>query len=231
MHADVSRDEPWLQAGYSEASHRLRLRQVAPLLSEALSAVAVRNVLDVGANSGWFFEQLAIPAYTKRSNPAATARCVGVECRESLLQHSENRYDLRICARGEALPFEDQSFDLCTLFDMLSTADNKQEVIDEAWRVLAPGGVLFIESVLQLPLVYHILRDTSHLLKRRRRFKSYLRLLLWRLFGSRRTDVVYPTFTELQALCHKGVERKIYRRKTLGLFPSASAMIVLRKPI
>ena len=37
------------------------------------------------------------------------------------------------------LPF-DQAFDLITTFDVLEHIDNDQEVIDETWRALRPGG-------------------------------------------------------------------------------------------
>jgi SAM-dependent methyltransferase len=43
---------------------------------------------------------------------------------------------------GEALPFEAESFDLITMYDVLEHVVSPRATIDECWRVLRPGGRL-----------------------------------------------------------------------------------------
>ncbi len=45
-----------------------------------------------------------------------------------------------LCASGDALPFPDQSFDYVYSFGVLHHAPDTQRCIDEAYRVLKPGG-------------------------------------------------------------------------------------------
>jgi SAM-dependent methyltransferase len=51
-----------------------------------------------------------------------------------------------VCGDATDLPFENQSFDAVTMFDLLEHVPDDQKAISEAWRVLRPGGFLLIST-------------------------------------------------------------------------------------
>ncbi|NJM70776.1 MAG: class I SAM-dependent methyltransferase [Scytonema sp. RU_4_4] len=51
-----------------------------------------------------------------------------------------------VCADATALPFENQSFDAVTMFDLLEHVPDDKKAISEALRVLRPGGFLLIST-------------------------------------------------------------------------------------
>jgi SAM-dependent methyltransferase len=51
---------------------------------------------------------------------------------------------------GHELPFEDATFDLVTIVDVLHHADNPTDVVREALRVLTPGGCVVVKDHLRL---------------------------------------------------------------------------------
>ena len=69
---------------------------------------------------------------------------------------ADSRYlgDARLSAvaRGEELPFRSRSFDTVLGLSMLTYLPEPVRMIDEAWRVLRPGGVLVLEFTQTAPL-------------------------------------------------------------------------------
>jgi ubiquinone/menaquinone biosynthesis C-methylase UbiE len=57
-----------------------------------------------------------------------------------------------LCADATALPFEDNSFDAITMFDLLEHVPDDAKAIAEAKRVLRPGGYLLVSTPHQLAL-------------------------------------------------------------------------------
>jgi SAM-dependent methyltransferase len=51
-----------------------------------------------------------------------------------------------VCGDATDLPFENQSFDAITMFDLLEHVPDDKKAISEALRVLRPGGFLFIST-------------------------------------------------------------------------------------
>lgn len=51
-----------------------------------------------------------------------------------------------ICGDATALPFENQSFDAVTMFDLLEHVPDDRKAISEALRVLRPGGFILIST-------------------------------------------------------------------------------------
>lgn len=47
-------------------------------------------------------------------------------------------------AKGEQLPFEDETFDAVLSFDVFEHVENVQNTLNECWRVLKPNGKLFV---------------------------------------------------------------------------------------
>jgi len=95
----------------------------------------VPRALDVGCGAGGFATRLGrvaddVVAVDRAPEPLAT-------CAERGLR-SVVRCDAR------ALPFDDASFDLVTLFDVLEHVRDERAALAETRRVLRPGGRLFV---------------------------------------------------------------------------------------
>ncbi len=58
-----------------------------------------------------------------------------------------------LLAKGEALPFADGAFGLCTFFDVLEHIDDEDAFLKEVRRVLQPGGFVLL-SVPAYPLLW-----------------------------------------------------------------------------
>ena len=60
-------------------------------------------------------------------------------------------------AKGESLPFENDSFDAILTFDVLEHVQDLGKTLDECWRVLKPGGKMFLvfPSYFQ-PIEHHL---------------------------------------------------------------------------
>jgi ubiquinone/menaquinone biosynthesis C-methylase UbiE len=96
-------------------------------------------VLDVGCGTGNLCQML------RQSHVEA----FGLDPSPSMLWVSRNRDENRgpsILGRGERLPFSPQRFDgvAFTLVLHENTASNQYVLLEEALRVLAPGGTLFL---------------------------------------------------------------------------------------
>ena len=70
----------------------------------------------------------------------------GVDCSEEAVRYAGDVLHLKV-SRGEAerLPFDDESFDLVTMWHLLEHSRSPSRVCDEALRVLRPGGSLVVE--------------------------------------------------------------------------------------
>jgi len=80
-------------------------------------------------------------------------------------------------ATPEALPFEDESFDLVALFDVIDTVGDDKRALTEARRVLRPGGLLVVCAPA------HRWMPTLWLAWRGRRARNYSRRALRLLFA------------------------------------------------
>ncbi len=65
----------------------------------------------------------------------------------------------RICARGEALPFPDERFDLVICAQVYEHVSHPTQLADEIRRVLKPGGVVFFSG----PNRYALIEEHYHL--------------------------------------------------------------------
>jgi 2-polyprenyl-3-methyl-5-hydroxy-6-metoxy-1,4-benzoquinol methylase len=78
----------------------------------------------------------------------------GIDIREDAIKHGRQRYaaigDNLSCYDGHAIPFDNESFDVITMFDVIEHIPKIGEFLLEANRVLATGGRL----VFQTPNIY-----------------------------------------------------------------------------
>jgi ubiquinone/menaquinone biosynthesis C-methylase UbiE len=99
------------------------------------------RVLDVGAGTGRI----------GRAFLAAGDFYVGVDSSHAMLQEfsakpefRESKSCLLARAEGRQLPFQNASFDLVLLMQVLSAAGNWRDLLDECRRVLRPGGIIAV---------------------------------------------------------------------------------------
>jgi ubiquinone/menaquinone biosynthesis C-methylase UbiE len=109
-----------------------RVEYVSELIQER-----VDKILDIGSSYGWTLGSLA--------GKANELWGIDVD-RTALLQAEQTYPNLKLIHQTAAqLPFESNMFDVVILSEVIEHVgdENKQTVIDEAWRVLKTGG-LFI---------------------------------------------------------------------------------------
>ncbi len=102
-----------------------------------------KSVLDLGCAGGFMAEAIAAEgAAVTGIDPASQAI-------EAARRHAESggldiQYDVGV---GEALPYEDSSFDRVVCVDVLEHVSDLQQVLGEISRVLKPGGVFLFDTV------------------------------------------------------------------------------------
>lgn len=110
----------------------------APMLAAA-AATGARRAVDVGCGEGRFCRQLQ----------ALGLHTLGIDPTTRLIDEARRRDpagDYRV-GRAEALDLADAAVDLAVYYLSLIDIDDYRAAIDEAWRVLAPGGTLLIANL------------------------------------------------------------------------------------
>jgi 2-polyprenyl-6-hydroxyphenyl methylase/3-demethylubiquinone-9 3-methyltransferase len=107
-----------------------------------------KSVLDLGCAGGFMAEALAEKgASVTGIDPAAQAiEAARVHAAKSGLQI---RYDVGV---GEALPYDDASFDAVVCVDVLEHVSDLPRVISEITRVLRPEGAFLYDTINRNPL-------------------------------------------------------------------------------
>jgi ubiquinone/menaquinone biosynthesis C-methylase UbiE len=102
--------------------------------------VAGRDILDIGCGPGVFIDHLV---------ERGAGRVVGADLSAFYLSRIRERHAETQCvvASAHALPLADESFDLVLLLDTLLHLDARL-ALDEARRVLRPGGLLWVSHKL-----------------------------------------------------------------------------------
>ena len=140
-------DSWWDEAGFLHSLAALnpaRFGYMRRVLVEELrvSPLGLR-VLDIGCGGGLLAEEFA------RLGCAVTGVDPSAESLAAARKHAMSeglaiRYQ---CARGEALPFADASFDAAYCCDVLEHVDDLSRVIAETARVLRPRGAYFFDTI------------------------------------------------------------------------------------
>jgi SAM-dependent methyltransferase len=98
------------------------------------------------------------------------ARVTGVDTTDWVLEAGRRRAEgWRVdatfqVARGEALPFEDRSFDVVTFVDVIEHCEDSTRCLAEVCRVLAPGGVAYVLGPNRLAPEWFVSDPHYHLL-------------------------------------------------------------------
>jgi 2-polyprenyl-6-hydroxyphenyl methylase/3-demethylubiquinone-9 3-methyltransferase len=127
----------------------VRFRTLRDLLLAVLGrgkAARGLDVLDIGCGAGTFSILWA----------ESGQRVAGVDINEPLLELGRKRaaaaghgIDFRV-GSATALPFPDASFDICCMPELLEHVEDWERCIDEATRVVRPGGLLYVTTTNRL---------------------------------------------------------------------------------
>lgn len=108
-------------------------------LCNAIAPEAPGSLVDIGAGSGW------LSAHLVKSGWHAAAIDVTVDGGDGLAAARHHECELVLArAEMEALPFASSSIDLAVFNASLHYAASVRSALDEAVRVLRPGGVLVV---------------------------------------------------------------------------------------
>ena len=61
-------------------------------------------------------------------------------------QYKIDEIECQFCDLNGRIPFDDASFDVCFSIEVIEHLNNPQNIINEAHRVLKPGGMLFLST-------------------------------------------------------------------------------------
>ena len=101
------------------------------------------TALDLGCGMGGMLDELAVHA-----------QVYGTDIEQSALAHCRDRgYSRVFKAHGQRLPLPDASLDLICAFDTLEHIPEERETIAECFRLLKPGGRIFL-SVPAYQMLY-----------------------------------------------------------------------------
>jgi ubiquinone/menaquinone biosynthesis C-methylase UbiE len=191
----IEEDQHWWFAGRTWSLLNMIDRVVSKAQAKQANAgqASVLRVLDIGCGAGNMFHHLArygdVVGVDNNPKPLAVARERGYEVKEGT---------------AEALPFEDETFDLVALLDTVEHCPDDMAVLRECYRVCTPGG----HVVITVPAFMWLWSHNDDLNAHRRRYtRPELKDKLTRL-GFRVTRMTYNNF---------------------ALFPMAAALIVARR--
>lgn len=164
------------------AENKIRAPWMANELQQRLSAPV--KVLDVGCGGGFLSNYLA------KMGHEVTGIDLSSSSLEAARQNDKTKTVNYLHANAYDLPFPDRSFDAVSAMDILEHVENPDRLIQEAARVLRPGGLFFFHTF-------------------NRNFLSYLVIIKgveWFVKNTPKNMHVYPLFItpkELKQKCSK----------------------------
>jgi len=107
------------------------------VLEQALPHLTDRRILVAGAGEGALEHKLLAKGIDR-------SRITSLDINPSQFKVSE--LSCRFCDLNGAMPFDNQSFDVCFAVEVIEHLTHPQKFIDEAHRILAPEGLLFLTT-------------------------------------------------------------------------------------
>jgi ubiquinone/menaquinone biosynthesis C-methylase UbiE len=122
---EIEEDKHWWFAG--------RTWSLLNMLDRIVEPDGQKRVLDIGCGAGNMFHHLtrygSVVGVDNNPRPLVVARERGYDVREG---------------QAEDLPVDDEAFDLVALLDTVEHCEDEQAVLEECYRVCAPGGYLVV---------------------------------------------------------------------------------------
>jgi SAM-dependent methyltransferase len=139
------------------ASWRRLMAQIfvksAELIEETIPVSG--RLLDVGCGYGFFLEEMASRGW----------RVEGIEISATGLSYAREKLGLDVSDKPLPRPdWPDGCFDVITLFYVIEHLKDPRAVLEEAWRLLRPGGLLLLRWPHTAPIV-RLLKPWSERLK------------------------------------------------------------------
>lgn len=138
MHGWNESAQAWIASLGTHGDWGRRYVLDAPMLGY-VDTLAVGSAIDIGCGEGRFCRMLHARGW----------RTLGIDPADALIAHAQQQHpegSYRV-ARAEALPAADAWFDLTVFYLSLIDIDDVSAAIDEARRVLRPGGTLLIANL------------------------------------------------------------------------------------
>ena len=107
------------------------------LMLDHLKQIPVKHMLEVGCGTGHWTRFFAEQGF----------QILATDSSKSMLRVAEEKKPANTTfhrADADNLPFENKSFDVISAVTVLEFVDDKQQVFDEMYRVLKPGGWLLL---------------------------------------------------------------------------------------
>lgn len=156
---------------------QLARRLAGDYRSKALIAMMPKvvggKVLDVGSGRG------TIPLYLKSLGNDVWSLEKSLKLYEKIKEDTKNAGIHAVIGDAREMPFEENTFDMVSVCDVIEHTEDDQQIICEAHTILKPGGILFL-SVPAIPCLYGR-RDRKHF-HVKRYGKQDLRCLLEKYF-------------------------------------------------
>jgi len=137
-----------LAADYDQRWRRYNQAVSAQVLRALPDNLSGARVLDVGAGTGFFLQQLLLRHPNIGEVVALDAsRAMLLQAKPKLRSIAQSSTRLQfVVADAQHLPFENKAFDVVVSLNMLHYLKNPQKFFDEAHRVLEPGGLLVVQD-------------------------------------------------------------------------------------
>ena len=123
----------WLYNAYMLITNRYKI----DIITDMVDFTEQEKVIDIGGGTGYVARRIA---------PLCSSVSV-IDQSPRMLNHSEEHEKIKVIA-GNALatPFADGTFDVALLTDVLHHIENQEKLVEEAYRILKPGGRLYIHD-------------------------------------------------------------------------------------
>jgi SAM-dependent methyltransferase len=139
---------PWLRHGPQARQWAVRARTFEVFMRRVLRPLAARHgraltVLDLGAGNGWLSYRTACEGHLAIALDIRGDKVDGLGAADCLVAHATGRIE-RIVASFGAIPLADHTADVTVFNASLHYATDLGDVLAEACRVTAPGGIIAI---------------------------------------------------------------------------------------
>ena len=109
------------------------LRKRLEMISEIVGSEA--NLLDVGCGGG----------FVVRAAKGLFPKIYGADISENILKALPSYGGIPVCTDAQQFPFKNESMDAAVLFSVVHHFYDHRPILDEIYRVLKPGGIIYID--------------------------------------------------------------------------------------